>query len=223
MLAADFIRWSNPDAASPSYARLLHAGAFPSEYDIEGQPGSVRKPSAVVGGCAALVAIIFLKPREYMETAEPGVYKPRFEENGAVNEPAMCSDSCGLIAIGSFFLWIGWLGFDPAGWMGWHAISGDTGSGGVVGVALVNTVLAPSAAGIAYVVMAVKLADFVDLFGVAKAILTGLVSISAGCSYVQPWAAVLIGAAAAPVYIGSSLLLKKLKLDDAGDMVLANN
>jgi len=49
--------------------------------------------------------------------------------------------------------------------------------------------------------------------------LGGLVGITAGCSVVEPWAAVLIGIISGWVYVGSSKLLVKLKIDDAVDAI----
>lgn len=45
-------------------------------------------------------------------------------------------------------------------------------------------------------------------------ILAGLVSITASCDRVHPWAAFVIGSLGALVYIGSSRLMYKLKIDD---------
>ena len=49
--------------------------------------------------------------------------------------------------------------------------------------------------------------------------LGGLVAITAGCSVVQPWAAVLIGALGGIFYCLASSLLLKLKIDDTVDAV----
>merc|ERR1711998_405242 len=48
-------------------------------------------------------------------------------------------------------------------------------------------------------------------------ILAGLVAITAPCPVVDPWAAVVIGILAAPVYYGSSAALKMMKIDDPLD------
>ena len=45
-------------------------------------------------------------------------------------------------------------------------------------------------------------------------ILGGLVSITAGCDKVHPWAAAVIGVIGAFVYIGSDRMMQKLKIDD---------
>merc|ERR1739844_46466 len=49
--------------------------------------------------------------------------------------------------------------------------------------------------------------------------LSGLVGITANCSVVEPWAAVAIGIVAGWVYVFSSKLLVKLKIDDAVDAI----
>merc|ERR1739846_266538 len=49
--------------------------------------------------------------------------------------------------------------------------------------------------------------------------LGGLVGITANCSVVEPWAAVLIGLISGMVYVFSSKLLVKLKVDDAVDAI----
>ena len=49
--------------------------------------------------------------------------------------------------------------------------------------------------------------------------LSGLVAITANCSVVEPWAAVVIGFIAGLVYVFSSKLLVMLKIDDAVDAI----
>jgi len=58
-----------------------------------------------------------------------------------------------------------------------------------------------------------------DVGGFCNGILAGLVAITAGCAAVQPWEAIIIGFIGGLVYQGSSMLLKKLKLDDVVDAV----
>ena len=45
--------------------------------------------------------------------------------------------------------------------------------------------------------------------------LSGLVAITSGCSVVEPWAALVIGSLAGLIYLGSSKLLEKFRIDDA--------
>ena len=45
-------------------------------------------------------------------------------------------------------------------------------------------------------------------------ILTGLVSITAGCAFVQPWSAVVIGTVGSVIHFWGAKLLIRLKIDD---------
>lgn len=49
--------------------------------------------------------------------------------------------------------------------------------------------------------------------------LTGLAAITGGAATVEPWAAVLIGICAGWVYVGSSALLVRFRIDDAVDAI----
>lgn len=170
----------------------------------------------MVGGCAGLVGAIILGPRKFLDNGKSAdgkqLYVPRFDEDGTVNS-AVSSENAGvpLSALGTLILWLGWFGFNPGSAF---AISGA--SGGTVGLCLVNTVLCPSAAAVTYFIFSYVRA-FPDLGGILNSVLGGLVAITANCDCVQPWAAVLIGIIAMPVYMGSSYLLKMLKIDDVID------
>jgi Amt family ammonium transporter len=56
-----------------------------------------------------------------------------------------------------------------------------------------------------------------DLGGFCNGILAGLVSITAGCAFVKPWEAVLIGLIGGCVYQAASMALKRFKIDDVVD------
>jgi ammonium transporter, Amt family len=49
--------------------------------------------------------------------------------------------------------------------------------------------------------------------------LSGLVAITSGCGVVEPWAAIVIGIVAGWVYLWSSSLLLRLRIDDAVDAI----
>ena len=49
--------------------------------------------------------------------------------------------------------------------------------------------------------------------------LTGLVAITAGCATVEPWAGFVIGLVAGWIYLGSSALMLRLRIDDAVDAI----
>merc|ERR1719428_1161652 len=56
-----------------------------------------------------------------------------------------------------------------------------------------------------------------DCAALCNGILAGLVSVTAGCSNVESGSAVLIGLLGGFVYVGSSMLVKKIKVDDPVD------
>lgn len=56
-----------------------------------------------------------------------------------------------------------------------------------------------------------------DLTATMNGALSGLVSATAGCGLMEPWAGAVTGIVAAWVYLGSSHLLLRLRLDDAVD------
>jgi Amt family ammonium transporter len=49
--------------------------------------------------------------------------------------------------------------------------------------------------------------------------LAGIVAITGGCTVLEPWASVLVGAVAGIIYLGSSNMLIRLRIDDAVDAV----
>jgi len=58
-----------------------------------------------------------------------------------------------------------------------------------------------------------------DVCGFCNGILAGLVSITGPCAVVKPWEAVIIGFIGGGVYQGSSMLIRRLKIDDVVDAV----
>ena len=96
---------------------------------------------------------------------------------------------------------------------------GAVGDAGVAASrAMMNTIISPSAAGIVTFAVEQKLGGNTNLrynfSALTNGILGGLVSITASCDRVHPWAACVIGIIGAFVYIGSARLLNRLKIDD---------
>lgn len=167
----------------------------------------------MVGGCAGMVGAFLVGPRRFMDDGQGG-YVERFPSPGVVNCPASSSrSSLPFSALGTLILWVGWFGFNPGSEF---AIAGNTGSGATVGLALVNTILCPATAAFTYFILAF-VSGKLDLSGILNSCLGGLVAITANCNYVEPWAAVVIGFISTFVYVSSSLLLKKLQIDDVID------
>jgi Amt family ammonium transporter len=112
-------------------------------------------------------------------------------------------------------------GFNPGSVL--FITSADLGS--VSALAAVTTTLAPASGAISAMLLDTLL-DYLanghatwDVGSSMNGALTGLVAITAGCSTVTPWAAVVIGTVAGWVYLGGSKLMIKLRIDDAVDAV----
>lgn len=114
---------------------------------------------------------------------------------------------------GTLILWLGWLLFNGGSSAG---ITGDNGKSAQI--AIVNTILSPSAGGI--VTFFIK--DCIvggsnvrmDFQALTNGILAGLVSITANCDAVEPWAAIIIGTLGGLIYCLACKLLNWLRIDD---------
>mmetsp|Transcript_2142 Transcript_2142/g.3146 ORF Transcript_2142/g.3146 Transcript_2142/m.3146 type:complete len:522 (-) Transcript_2142:215-1780(-) len=165
------------------------------------------------GGCTALVAAIVLGPR---------VGRFYNEHGQALEEPrTFPPHSVALQVLGTFLLWFGWYGFNPGSTL---AIT-PLGYGDVAALAAVTTTLSAATGCISallfnfVVVLFLTGEEVFDLTMAMNGGLSGLVAITAGCSTVQPWAAIAIGLVAGLVYFGASKALISLKIDDAVDAI----
>lgn len=159
----------------------------------------------LTGAVAALCGAFWLGPR-----------RGRFDEN--TGEPQeMPSHSATMQVLGTFFLWIGWYGFN-CGTVFTFGFSAYAFSAGRIAV---TTTLAAAAGAITSMAFAYyKKPGEYDLNAINNGALGGLVSITAGCATVAPWAAVLIGMIGGLVYqFGSWLALSVMKIDDVVDAI----
>jgi len=171
----------------------------------------------MVGGLAGLVTAAVIGPRKFLDDGKGG-YVPRFNDDGSVNAPVMASSSLPFCGLGTLILWVGWFGFNGGSTFSITGLDGVTNdsTGGIVGLILVNTVLCPSAAALVYFLLSF-VGGVPDLTGCLNCILGGLVAITCCCDCVQPYAAFVCGVLVPFVYIGSSKMLKMLKIDDVID------
>jgi len=155
----------------------------------------------MVGGVAALCGSIIVRPR-----------MDRFRESTAESFDAHSVPFC---VLGTFILWVGWYGFNPGSTGSMHDIS----TANTAGLVAVNTTLAPCAAGLLVFFLRAQVLQpkCLDVGGFCNGILGGLVSITAGCSNVEPWEAIIIRFIGGFVYQGASMMLKKFKVDDVVD------
>jgi len=165
----------------------------------------------MTGGATALVAAIVL-----------GARLGRFyDESGTLlDEPTIFPPhSVALQILGTFILWFGWYGFNAGSTLS------IIGNGNIAALCAVTTTLSAASGCISALfidtilgIMRKGEAEY-DLTMAMNGSLSGLVGITANCSVVEPWAAVVIGLIAGLVYVSSSNLLIKLKIDDAVDAI----
>jgi len=157
----------------------------------------------LVGGIGALCGAVIVGPRL-------GRWDPAKQEEFDGHNIPLC-------VLGTFFLWFGWYGFNPGSTLSMKS----QGDGHLAGLVAVNTTLAPCVAGLIVFFLRAKVCPprLLDVGGFCNGILGGLVSITAGCGFVKPWEAIIIGCIGGFVYQGTSMLLTMLKIDDVVDAV----
>ena len=116
-----------------------------------------------------------------------------------------------MMFLGAMILWVGWLGFN----------CGSEGAFDEIAVlALVNTMLASAVSTVVWIIIQYLHVGRVNVTGLCAGVIAGLVGITPGCGFVEPWAAVIIGAVAAViVYFGIIFMREKSGIDDALDVM----
>ena len=146
-----------------------------------------------IGGWLALAGAIVLGPRL-------GKYTPDKKAR------AIPGHNVSLAALGVFILWFGWFGFNPG--------STTTGDGSIGRIA-VTTNLAAAAGAILAMFTAWAMSGKPDASMALNGALAGLVGITAPCATVSPVAAIIIGAVAGVLVVGSVIFIDKvLRIDD---------
>jgi len=145
-----------------------------------------------VGGWAALAGAIVLGPRI-------GKYV-----NGEVK--AIPGHNITLGALGVFILWFGWYGFNPGS---------TTAANTDIAKIAVNTTLAAAAGAIGAMIMSWIMFKKPEATMTLNGVLAGLVGITAGCNFVLPTSAVIIGFVAGFIVVLSVVFIDQiLKIDD---------
>ena len=141
-----------------------------------------------VGGFVALAGAMVVGPRI-----------GKFVGGKAQELPA---HSTPFVVVGTFILFFGWFGF-------------NINTGGYIGLNAVNTLLAGATGAVVALYITLIAKGKADILMACNGALAGLVGITAPVAFVDPWAAVVIGAIAAPVMYGSVLFVERvLKIDD---------
>jgi Amt family ammonium transporter len=147
-----------------------------------------------VGGFAALIGTVLLKPRI-------GRYGP----DGSPN--AITGHNIPIASLGVFILWFGWFGFNAGSTL-------SVGNGDLIARIALNTNLAAALGGISAMIAVWIMFGKPDLSMAMNGALAGLVGITAPCAYVEPWAAIVIGLVSGVIVVAGVLLLDKLHIDD---------
>lgn len=146
-----------------------------------------------LGGAMALAFAFVVGPR-----------KNRFNRDGSAN--VFAPSNIPLASAGAFILWFGWFGFNAGSTL--DAFSTDLSS-----IAL-NTFLAAASGGMAAIVFSMYRFKVADPSMTMNGSLAGLVAVTAGCAYVNTYAAVLIGLAAGVLVILATGWVDNLRIDD---------
>ncbi|MDO5862302.1 MAG: ammonium transporter [Thermoplasmata archaeon] len=113
--------------------------------------------------------------------------------------------------LGAMILWVGWFGFNCGSEGGFDEIAI---------LAMVNTFLASVVSTVVWIVIQYFHVGRISVTGMCAGVIAGLVGITPGCGFVDPWAAVVIGAVAAVVvYFGIIFMREKSGIDDALDVM----
>ena len=114
-----------------------------------------------------------------------------------------------FVALGAALLWFGWFGFNAG-----SQFAAD----GTAALALLNTVAASAAGMIAWIVIERIRIRKPTLVGACTGLVGGLVAITPGAGFVEPWAAIVIGALTVPCcFFAISIAKRRIGYDDALD------
>jgi Amt family ammonium transporter len=204
--------WVYPVVVHSMWSSSSYIGAFRTNGKLLFGTGAIDYAGSGVvhmtGGIAAAVGCAILGPR-----------LGRFRADGTAVEYAAHNYS--LFLLGVMILWFGWYGFNPGSAL---AIL-PAGFSLPVQQAAVNTTLSPCCSGLVGLIMKAIMTKVqhghrnYDLMTFGNSVLAGLVAVTAGCSVVYPWAAIIIGAVAGIVYNLGSWVSLKLHLDDPLDAI----
>jgi Amt family ammonium transporter len=128
---------------------------------------------------------------------------------GYGREPLMPSNLA-YTMMGASLLWVGWMGFN-----GGSAVAAD----GRAGMAMLVTQLATAAAALAWMAAEWLVRGTPTLLGLCSGAVAGLVAITPASGFVDPRAAMAIGAiAGVACYLGATVLKRALRADDSLDV-----
>ena len=177
----------------PLYGHWVWGGGWLGSLDAIGLPAAADYAGSgvvhAVGGFIALAGAAVVGPRI-----------GKYNSDGSANQ--LPAHNVPFVIIGTFILFFGWFGF-------------NINSGESIGLNAVNTLLAGATGAVAALYIQIVRTGQADILMACNGALAGLVGITAPVAHVDPWAAVVIGAIAAPIMMGSVWFVENiLKIDD---------
>jgi Amt family ammonium transporter len=145
------------------------------------------------GGWAALALAMVLGPRI-----------GKFNKDGTAN--AIPGHNLAFVVIGTLVLVFGWMGFNPGSTLGATDLR--------IGLVAVNTLLAACVGFVVAMIITDVKYGKPDISMSCNGMLAGLVAITAGCAFVAPWAAAVIGAVAGTLVVYSVAFFDRRLIDD---------
>ncbi len=177
----------------PLYGHWVWGGGWLGSLEAIGLPAAADYAGSgvvhAVGGFVALAGAAVVGPRI-----------GKFNADGSAN--VLLGHNTPYVIVGTFILFFGWFGF--------NINSGDS-----IGLNAINTLLAGATGAVVAMYIQLIRTGKTDILAACNGALAGLVGITAPVAYVDPWAAVVIGAIAAPIMLVSvSVIEKVFKIDD---------
>ena len=177
----------------PLYGHWVWGGGWLGSLESIGLPAAADYAGSgvvhAVGGFIALAGAVVV-----------GARTGKFNADGTAN--ILPGHNVPFVIIGTFILFFGWFGF--------NINSGDS-----IGLNAINTLLAGATGAVVALYIQLVRTGRTDILMACNGALAGLVGITAPVAHVDPWAAVAIGAIAAPIMMGSVWAIENiLKIDD---------
>ena len=177
----------------PLYGHWVWGGGWLGNLEVIGLPAAADYAGSgvvhAVGGFLALAG-----------AAVVGARKGKFNADGTAN--IIPGHNIPFVVIGTFILFFGWFGF--------NINTGDS-----IGLNAINTLLAGATGSVVALYIQLARTGKLDILMACNGALAGLVGVTAPVAFVAPWAAVVIGALAAPIMMISVNVIEKLfKIDD---------
>ncbi|USK60477.1 ammonium transporter [Peribacillus asahii] len=175
----------------PIAGHWVWGGGWLSELGMQDFAGSAVIHA--LGGFAALAAAILIGPR-----------KGKFSEFGSSS--IALPSNLPLVSVGAFLLWFGWFGF--------NAGSTLQATDARIGHIAIVTMLSAASGGAVTLLYTLFRYGRSDAPSVINGSLAGLVGITAGCAFVNDYAAIIIGAVSGLFMMAATNWLEARRIDD---------